>query len=190
VSCRITQSWITRCCVIEYWIARCWITRCSRDERQTRLDADDKTWVEKEKFSTKVRWSSDTKFVSTRDYLEWQILLRYAFSLTGRSGFLVFMRRMITTSRSYAILLYVILDLFRFSLSVSMILVLSLSELENFLLFWFWLRDNFFDNCESRKRRRMLKNDILSNEQIKNEMYEDCSFWTRSEKETRRKNSW
>ncbi len=89
VSCRIIRSWITRCCVIEYWIARCWITRCSRDERQIRLDVDDKTWVKKEKFSTKVRWSSDTKFVSTRDYLEWQILLRYAFPLIGRSGFLV-----------------------------------------------------------------------------------------------------
>ncbi len=89
MNCRITRSWITRCCVIEYWIARCWITRCSKNERQIKLDADDKTWVEKEKFSTKIRWSSDTKFVSTRDYLEWQILLRYAFSLIGRSGFLV-----------------------------------------------------------------------------------------------------
>ncbi len=54
-----------------------------------RLDADDKKSIEKEKFFTKVRWSSDSKIISTRDYLEWQILLRYAFSLIGRSGFLV-----------------------------------------------------------------------------------------------------
>jgi hypothetical protein len=83
-SSRISEYWITR-----WWIKEYWINRRRENERQMRLDADDKTWEEKEKFFTKVRWSSDSKFISTHDYIKWQILLRYAFSLIGRSGFLV-----------------------------------------------------------------------------------------------------
>ncbi len=96
------------------------------------------------------------------------------------SSFLIFIKRKITTSRSYAILLYMILDLFRFSLSVLMILILclfsefenflllcsvSLWELENFLLLWHCLRDDAFENDESKKKRRMLKDDILNKDE-------------------------
>jgi hypothetical protein len=83
-SSRISEYWIIR-----WWIKEYWINRRRENERQMRLDADDKTWKEKKKFFTKVKWSSDSKFISTHDYIEWQILLRYAFSLIGRSGFLV-----------------------------------------------------------------------------------------------------
>ncbi len=69
------------------------------------------------------------------------------------SSILIFMRRMITTSRSYAILLYVIL-----------VLSLSLWGLENFLLLWFCLIGDVSEDCGPGKKRRMLRDNILTAE--------------------------
>ncbi len=94
-SSRINEYWITR-----WWINEYWINRRRKNERQMRFDVDDKIWVKKEKFFTKVKWSYDSKFISTRDYIKWQILLRYAFSLIERSGFLVSKRRCLEIEKS------------------------------------------------------------------------------------------
>ncbi len=90
------------------------------------------------------------------------IFLKLIRSKSGISRFvLVLMRRMVTASRPYAVLLYLVLASSRFFLSVLTTLVLTSSGLENFMLLWFWLRGDVSGVCEPGKQRRMLRDDIL-----------------------------